>query len=164
MKGEKFMSIVSHVKLVVLRPKKAGEMMVTQWAEMLKANAERVNEKRKEIIKNEESFQKLIAGVSHKNWAPFINPAFHSKSGANADEIIGGRNTNLKESYDLYNRKLDEAFAAVDGIPAKRFKDAVENAKLDYSKGVAKRTLPLTGDRLTGRGPAVIAALSDWVK
>jgi hypothetical protein len=65
----------------------------------------------------------------------------------------------LKRAFKLYNRKLDKAFATEDGIPAKRFKESVDDAQGDFSKGFAERTLPLTGDRLGGRGPAAIAAL-----
>lgn len=151
-------TIVSHVRLVVLRPTQAGEKLVTRWSENLKANAERLNESRKEIISDEDAFQALIAAESHETWTPFVNPGFHSKGGANAEEISGSHYANLKEAYELYNRKLDDAFAEVDGITAKRFKDAVERAKGDFSRGIAKRTLPFTGDKRAGRGPAAIAA------
>jgi len=152
------MSIVSHVKLQVLEPQQAGEEMVTKWLENLKANAERLNEMRKAIVKDEESFQRLFAGASQKLWPAFINPAYLSKSGLDADQIIEGRLKNLKEAFELYSGKLDAAFATVDGIPAKRFKEAVERAREAFSKGIAKRTLPMTGDRRAGRGPAAIAA------
>ena len=152
------MSIVSHVRLVVLRPEEAGEGVVTKWAENLKANAERLNEMRKALIKKEEDFLKLIAEESHPSWVPFVNPGFHSKSGANSDEVKGSHLANLKRAFKRYNRNLDKAFATEDGIPAKRFKESVDDAKGDFSKGFAARTLPLTGDRLGGRGPAAIAA------
>ena len=151
--------LVSHVKLQVLEPQEAGEEMVTKWVENLKANAERLNEMRKAIVKDEETFQRLFAGASQKLWPGFINPAYLSKSGLDSDQIIEGRLKNLKEAFELYSGKLDAAFATVDGVPAKRFKEAVERAREAFSKGIAKRTLPLTGDRRAGRGPAAIAAL-----
>jgi hypothetical protein len=144
---------------VVLRPEEAGELAVTKWAEQLKAVAEVMNEKRKRRIKNAEAFQKLIAEESHPAWVPFINPGFHSKRGSNSDEIKGSHLANLRRAFRLYNRKLNDAFATVDGVPAKRFKDAVDNAKGDFSKGFAERTLPFTGDRMEGVGPAAIAGL-----
>jgi len=153
------MSIVSHVRLVVLRPEEAGEGVVTKWAENLKANAERLNQMRKDIIKTEEDFLKLIAAESHPRWVQFVNPGFHSKSGADSAEIKGSHLANLKRAFRLFNRKLEKAFATEDGIPAKRFKEAVDEAKGDFSRGFAERTLPLTGDRLGGRGPAAIAGL-----
>lgn len=151
-------TILSHVKLVVLRPTGADEKLVTKWSENLQANAERLNENRKQTISDEDLFQALIAAESHQTWTPFVNPTFHSKSGQDSTEIKGSHYANLKEAFELYNRKLDDVFAEVDGIPAKRFKDAVERAKGDFSRGIAKRTLPFTGDRRAGRGPAAIAA------
>lgn len=150
-------TIVSKVRLVVLSPEEADELTVTKWAEQLKSVAEVLNEKRKRRIRNAEAYQKLIAEESHEGWTPFINPSFHSKKGMDSAEIKGGHLANIKRAFKLYNRKLNHAFEVVDGVPAKRFKDAVDDAKGDFSRGFAERTLPLTGDRLEGVGPAAIA-------
>jgi len=150
-------TIVSQVRLVVLSPEEAVETAVTKWAEQLKSVAEVLNEKRKRRIKNAEAYQKLIAEESHEGWTPFINPGYRSKSGLDSAEIKGGHLANVKRAFKLYNRKLNRAFEKVDGVPAKRFKDAVDDAKGDFSRGVAERTLPMTGDRQEGLGPAAIA-------
>jgi len=45
----------------------------------------------------------------------------------------------------------------VDGIPAKRFKELVDLAQSEFSRGTAKRTLPFTGVKIEELGPAPIA-------
>jgi hypothetical protein len=62
-------------------------------------------------------------------------------------------------AFKKYTRAWDLMFQTVDGIPAKRFKEKVDLAQEDFSEGIAARTLPFTGIRVEGRGPAPIAAL-----
>ena len=153
------MPILSHVQLVVLRPLVAPQRMVDQWADGLKTNAERVNQKRKAVIGNDTNFQSKLASPSNQEFAPFVNPGFVSRAGLSNSEIIDKHKDNLKQAFDKYNDKLDFVFETVEGVFAKRYKDRVDLTTGSFSKGVAKRTLPFTGIKVEGRGPAAIAGL-----
>jgi hypothetical protein len=152
------MSIVSHVILGLDFQEEALQRIIDKWAESFKANAVSINDKRKAKIPTEAEFQARMAQPSNLNFAGFVNPAFVNRAGQNASEIITGQGANLSRSFKKYNDKLDWIFATVDGIPAKRFKELVDIAKQDFSKGIAARTLVLTGTRVEALGPAPLAA------
>jgi hypothetical protein len=153
------MSIVSHVILGVEFPEEAAQRVVEQWAEALKANAERINEKRKAKIPTETEFQARMVQPANLNFAAFVNPAFVTRSGNSSQEVITGHQANLSRSFRKYNERLDYTFATVDGVPAKRFKDLIDIAKEDFSKGIAARSLPMTGTGAEALGPAPLTAL-----
>jgi hypothetical protein len=50
-------------------------------------------------------------------------------------------------------------FATMDGIPAKRFKDMVDQMKGVYGLGAIARTLPFTGTKIEGRGCVPLAGM-----
>ena len=151
------MSIVSHARLAVDFRATAPARVVAQWAEALKLNAERINEKRQLMIPNEESFQSKLAKTSTDEFAPFVNPTFISKTGLDAGLVTTKQGANLKDSYLDYTEALDWVFATVDGIPAKRYKELIDLARNEFSRGTAKRTLPFTGVKIEELGPAPIA-------
>jgi hypothetical protein len=135
----------------------APARVVAQWAEALKLNAERINEKRRIMIPNEETFQSKLAKTSTDKFAPFVNPGFVNEEGLDAQEIISKQGANIRDSYLKYTNRLDYTFATVDGIPAKRYKELVDLAREDFSRGAAKRTLAFTGVKIEELGPAPIA-------
>lgn len=150
--------LVSHVRLAVDFRASAPARVVEQWAESLKLNAERINAKRQAIIPNEEVFQGTIAKPSTEKFAPFVNPTFTSETGLESGDIIAKQGANIRDSYLDYKNRLDWVFATVDGVPAKRFKELVDLAREEFSRGTAKRALPFTGIRIEELGPAPIAA------
>lgn len=133
--------------------------VVQQWADGLKANAERINEKRKARIPNEEKFQARVAKISNLFYAPTMNPSFISRAGLKAGDIVIKQGANLRRSFRKYNERLDYVFATVDGVPAKRFKELVDLAQTDFSEGTAARLLPFTGVKVEELGPAPITVL-----
>lgn len=153
------MPILSHVQLVVLRPLVSPQRMIDQWANGLKDNAERVNQKRKAVIGNELDFQSKLASPATQEFAPMIDSDFVSRSGLSDSEIVDAHKANLKEAFDKYNDKLDFVFETVEGVFAKRYKEKVDLTTGKFSTGAAKRTLPFTGIKVEGRGPAAIASM-----
>lgn len=151
--------IRSHVRLMVAIPETAPERMVEKWALGLVTYAEIINQNRKDRLPDETKFQERLATPSSEAYQGFVNPGFISKSDKVAGEITNDQGANLKNAFEKYAEKLDHAFEAVDGVPAKRFKEAVENAKRIYGKRTAQRGLPFTGSYLYGLGPATIAPL-----
>ncbi len=130
-----------------------------QWVDGFSINAERINTKRKMKIPDMTRYQSNLVGPSVKRYKEMVNPAFISKSGHGAQEIINSHAANLSRSYQKYQQKTDAAYETVDGIPAKRFKEAVARSKENYAAGMAKRTLPFTGTRAEGLGVAPLLCL-----
>jgi hypothetical protein len=133
--------------------------MVDQWVDGLKSNAQRIYEKINARIPNSHRFENRIADPASIAFRPVLNPAFISKHGLAQGDLVTKQAANIKRSYDKYRRSVDYAFATVDGIPAKRFKDRIDAKREDFADGVADRTLPLTGVKIESAGPVVIAGL-----
>jgi hypothetical protein len=133
--------------------------MADQWVDGFQINAERINEKRLVKIPDEGRYQTNLVGVAVKRYGEMVNPAFISRAGLTAQDIINKHSANLGRSYKKYQSKLQRAYETVDGVPAKRFKEAVAHSKEHYAKGMAARTLPFTGTRAEGLGVAPLVAL-----
>jgi hypothetical protein len=148
------------VKLIYqMSPTGGAERIAELWAERLVGMAQKINQRRKIRIPDGERFIQRLAGPSAKAWRSLINPAFKSRAGLDATDITANQGASLQEAFRKYEGKLDFLFETVDGVPAKRFIDLVQRAKQDYLEGVAKRTLPLTGTKIEGRGLSSLAAL-----
>jgi hypothetical protein len=152
------MSIVSHVILAVDFRAEAPERVVAQWAESLKLNAERIKAKLQAVIPNEERYQSRIAKPATQKFAPFVNPAFKSEAGRNANQIIASHMKNIQDSYRDYREALDFLFATVNGETAKRYKELIDAGRQAFSRGTAQRLLPFTGVKIEELGPVPIAA------
>lgn len=151
------MSIVSEVRLITDYRPEAPDRAKQQWLNSLLANAQSINDKRKARIPDSTAFVSLIAQPSMKGYSSVLNPAFHSKSGLSAAQITANQGANIKTAFEKYQAKLDFLFETVDGVPAKRYKDLINQAADAYSKGVASRTLPFTGCKIEGIGLTAIA-------
>ncbi|MFH0888102.1 MAG: hypothetical protein V1871_02715 [Planctomycetota bacterium] len=151
--------IITELHLVVTEYPFPPEYISEQWAEGLKINAGRINQKRKLVIGNPQDFETKLAGSAKLGWKDVINPAFKSKSGLGAEQIKDAFGSNLTRSYDKWNSGLEYAFETVDEEEAKRFKEKVDNAKDTFAVGMANRTLRMTGDKINGRGASPIASM-----
>jgi hypothetical protein len=143
----------------VIEPITTPERIVEQWADGLKTNAVRINDKLKIRIPDEGSYVSRLAAPASEGFAPLIDPAFVNKSGLHRRDIVARQYIKLRESYENYRRKLEDTFAEKDGVPAKLFKEMVDRSKQLFAKGIARWTLPLTGSGPEDMGPTMIAAL-----
>jgi hypothetical protein len=131
--------------------------MNQKWEIVTTAVAPLTNARRKAKIPDEDAYQKKIVELANQSWAGVINPAFRSKSGRTYEDIKGAHDTNLQKSFKQWTGKLDQAYATVDGVEAKRFKDQIQATKDFWSKKVGDKSLRLTGDSIRGEGAATIA-------
>jgi len=152
------MPIVSHVILVTDVPV-TPQRVIEQWAEGLKNNAARINAKRKARIPDATAFNARLATASIASYKDVLNPAFKSRAGLSKTIIEANQASNLRRSWKKYNSQIEHAFETVDGVEAKRFKDAVDRGAEEFAEGIAARTLPFTGVRAEGLGLSAIAAL-----
>ena len=134
---------------VPLNVEPAGDMP-ERWAEGLVNNALRMRDRIFEVLPDEGEYQSRVAEISNQKWRGMIDPAFVSKRGKNQANIIRAQYKGLADAYNKFTDKYELAFATVDGVPAKRFKDQVNNSKDSWANGVAKSTLRITGDRIRG--------------
>ncbi|MFC1525114.1 hypothetical protein ACFL5I_01865 [Planctomycetota bacterium] len=153
------MPIVSQVQLSVDVTSETVERVVGKWAERLKASAQTIDEHRRSKIPDEARFLARMADPGSIGFTPFVASDFVSRSGLTQQNITAKQAANIKRAYNKYVRGWDYIFAEVDGIPAKRFKDLVEQARQDFSEGLAARTLGFTGTRFEAYGVGPLAAL-----
>ncbi|MDI6787902.1 MAG: hypothetical protein QME51_05985, partial [Planctomycetota bacterium] len=132
----------------------------------LKVHATKINERRLFVIGSSEDYLQKLAEPSHKEWTPMLESGFVSKSERDATGISNAHKKNLDKSYNDYTEKLDTVFETVDGVEAKRFKEAIDNSKHIWARAVTEGVLRFTGDKIRGRGPAVIAPywMTDYAK
>lgn len=149
------MPIVSHVRMKVPHYAAAPGRIPERWAENLKNETEWLNEKRQMVIPDEVAYQDRISEVGHGAYTPFVNPDFHSRAGLSGQYIKNRHLDKLRKSFKKWSRSLSRAFATIEGVFARRFKEAVDDRREIYSDGVAERTLPFTGVKFLLRGPAV---------
>jgi len=109
-----------------------------------------INERRVAKIGDEGTFISLVANPSSTKYSPMIAAGFKSKSGRNQANIQRSQLKNMAGAFDHWNDKLALAFATVDGVVAKRFKDQVNNSKDNWADAVAAKTLRATGDKIRG--------------
>ena len=152
------MSIVSQVKLSIQVPSGAPERAANKWVQGLVARAQQVNEARKARIPDGERYTQRLSGPSAKAFDGVLNPSFVSRSGNDATDLTTNQRANVYDSYQKYQRQLDFMFETVDGVPAKRYIELVQQARQDYADGIAK-TLMLTGSKIEGRGITSLAGL-----
>lgn len=127
----------------------AGDMPI-KWAAGLVNNATIINDRRVAKIPDEGTFQSKIAVPSSNKFTPMIDSAFVSQSGRNKANIDRAHYKNLAGAFNHWNDKLALSFATVDGTPAKRFCDQVNNSKDSWATAAAQKTLRATGDKVRG--------------
>jgi hypothetical protein len=146
------------LKLYVPEHVEVSGDMPNRWVNGLKNAAEVINDRRQAKIPDDQTFIKVMAERSSLNWRPMIDPAFWSKSDRSAKDITDHQATNLETGFNRWNDKINRAFATVDGVVAKKFKDEVEASKDRWALRVGEKVLRLTGDKIRGRSVAPIAA------
>ena len=147
--------IVSHVKLSVSLPEGAPEQVTEEWAERLKANADRIKSGIDERLPDEVRFQSELAEPAHKKFRVFVNPSFVSRAGVTGQGIINGHLHKLGKAFRKFRDGIEVMFAN-DG---QLFKERVDAAKQYFSEGIATGALLFTGIKRGQRGPAPIATL-----
>ena len=137
-------------KFLIPTSVEAAADMPTKWANGLVNNATLINDRRKEKVGDEGTFQTKVAEPSSAKFSPMIDSGFVSQSGRDADNIKRSQYKNLAGAFNHWNDKLDLAFATVDGVEARRFKDQVNNSKDNWASIAAQKTLRITGDKIRG--------------
>jgi hypothetical protein len=127
----------------------AGDMP-EKWAETLTANAQRIYDRMLEVLPDEGEFQSRLAEPSNQKWNPMIASGFVSQSGRTQKNIQRAHYKGIANAYTKFMEMYNRAFATVDGVFAKLFKDRVNNSKDRWAIGVANSILRITGDKIRG--------------
>jgi hypothetical protein len=134
--------------------------MVERFGDNMSNAAEVINDRRKASVPDDGTFNTKVAGPSSRGFAPMIDSTFVSKHEHTATAIKQLQQSKLAKSFSKWNLALDYIFGTVNGVVAARFKDLVQNKKVNWAAGVADSVLRVTGDRVRGRGVSAIAAYS----
>ena len=137
----------------------AGDMP-DRWLEGMLNNTERMHDRMLEVISDEGTFQDRLAEVSTQKWRKMIDPAFVSEAGKSQVNIIRFQYKKLAESFAKYVEKYGRAFATVDGVFAKWYKEQVTAAKDRWAIAVSNGTLRFTGDKVRGM---VVPQIGYWM-
>jgi hypothetical protein len=113
-----------------------------------------------EVMSDEGTFQSILAEISSQKWRKMVDSAFVSESGKSRDNIVRFQYKKLAEAFDKLMGNYQKAFATVDGVFGKAFKDNVTSAKDRWANAVANGTLRLTGDKVRGR---VVTQIGYWL-
>ena len=126
--------LIGYLKAWVWEHNSLADWSKRQWTEGMDNNAERINLKRKKKIPDQPRYQDKIAGASIKSFKEVINPAFISKHGLTRNDINIKHARHIEQGFQKWDKHLDEVYQTVDGVPAKVFKDKVNNAAEHYAK------------------------------
>jgi hypothetical protein len=151
------MSELFEVKLGIPEVIAAAADIAEKWAKNLGDNAELVENRLRTSIPDEGSFQSKLAGPAAEEWTAFMNPAYRTKHGHTRQQVVDTFAKNIGNAFGHWLGKITDAFAIVDGVKAKRFKDAVSNARSYIAEQLRSKVLRITGDRVHGIGAGAIA-------
>ncbi|MFA5795159.1 MAG: hypothetical protein WC980_08890 [Candidatus Brocadiia bacterium] len=131
--------------------------MADNWEKHMMDAAELMKGKLDEKFPDDGTFINTMVNPSSNAFGPFVNPAFMSKSERTLDNIRRTRQSNLSGAFLKWKENLAKAFATVDGVIAKLFKDKVQAAKDRWALKMGKGALRFTGDKARGLGVAPFA-------
>jgi hypothetical protein len=157
LRKDTIMPTLFEVKLGIPEVAAAAADIAEKWAKNLGDNAELVENRIKTAIPNEAAFQSKLAGPAAEEWTAFMNPAYRTKRGHTRQQVVDTFAKNIGNSFGHWIGRITDAFATVDGVKAKRFKDAVNNARSYIAEQLRAKILRVTGDRANGIGAGAIA-------
>jgi len=135
--------------------------MSTKRVQTMQNDAEVINERRKARVPDDGTFAQLIATPAADKFKQTVSFPGSTQNDRNADDIYAFQRSKITRAYNKYNDSLDHSFEEVDGVYAKRFKDAVESKQSNWDEGVARSTLRFTGSRARGR--QVASVMGYWL-
>ena len=138
MKKEVVLSLHS---TIYVRPE-GHQKMSTKWHRGCIRAAAHINQDRKASVGTKGEFKKKIALPLMRSALSYLGPMFKYKYGPTAGLMMKKYRQELFRSSGKYFSKLDGIYATVDGIKAKRYKDAVEWKSSSYINLTAGRSAP----------------------
>jgi len=151
------MPTLFEVKLEIPEVSAAAADIAEKWAKNLGDNAELVENRIKTAIPDEATYQSRLATPAAEEWTQFVNPAYRTKRGHTRQQLVNTFAKNIGNAFGHWLGRITDAFAIVDGVKAKRFKDAVNNARSYIADQLRAKALRITGDRVHGIGAGSIA-------
>jgi hypothetical protein len=131
--------------------------MEVKYRETLVSNAPRIYSRIQRKIKNKGDYIDKMATPASHVIPQIFQPGFVTKGERSYTDIVNLHSQNAAISYKKYKKGLEYQFETVDGVPAKRYIDAVNSKSANWTDKVEKKTLRFTGDKIRGRGVAPFA-------
>ncbi|MBI4834419.1 MAG: hypothetical protein HY811_06345 [Planctomycetes bacterium] len=147
----------TYLKMAIDETQTADPEIGAFWNSGLDAKAGRMDERMLDRIPTEEAFLDTIAQRAEQEYQSYPNPGYVSKKGLPASAITAKFAANIKRAYEKFKANWQAMFEN----GAVKFKERVAGAVQRYLKGIAQRTLPLTGFKKLGLGPAAVAGF--WI-
>jgi len=147
------MPIMTYLKMAIDVTTEAPAEIGQVWNQGLESRAERINQHMQTRVPDEETYLNKLADRAEQDYQSYPDPTYISKKGSPKSAITAKHASNLKRAYQKFKSNWEYMF----GNGAQRFKDKVAHSVGSFLKGLAARTLPFTGYKQEGRGPAAIA-------
>jgi hypothetical protein len=151
------MPVLFEVKLEIPQVIAAAADIADKWARGLSDNAELIENRLRTSIPDEGSFQSKLASSAAEQWTAFMDPAYRTKRGRTKTQVVETFAKNIGGAFAHWLGKVTDVFATVDGVKAKRFKEAVSNARPHMLEQLREKMLRITGDKVHGIGAGTIA-------
>jgi len=146
------------LKLLVPETWEVAGSMADNWAKHLQDAAGDIKDKLDAKLPDDGTFIRTLVNPSSNGYAPVLNPDFVSKGERTNANMRSTRQSNLTKAFVQWKENMVKAFATVDGVVAKSFKEKVAAAKDRWAIKMANGALRFTGDKIRGMSVAPITA------
>ncbi len=156
MKKEVVLSLHS---TIYVRPE-GHQKMSTKWRRGCLRAAAHINQDRKASVGTKEEFKEKIAKPLMRSALAYLGPMFKYKYGPYADAMMKNYRQELFHSAGKYFSKLDKVYETVNGIKAKRYKEAIDRKSSSYLSCAGRFLFPLTVAEYPQKSVVSLAALA----
>jgi hypothetical protein len=132
----------------------------TKWRRGCIRAASHINQDRKASVGTKGAFKEKVAKPLLKSALSYLGPMFKYKYGPNAGLMMKKYRQRLFRSANKYFSKLDGIYETVDGIKAKRYKEAIDRKSSSYLSQAGRFLFPLTAAEYPQKSVVSLAAMA----
>lgn len=132
----------------------------TKWRRGCIRAASHINEDRKTAVGTKREFKEKVAKPLLQSARSYLYPMLKCKYGPNADLMMRKYRQKLFHSADKYFSELDGIYKTVNGIKARRYKEAIDKKSSSYLSQASRYLFPLTVAKYPKKSVVSLAAMA----
>ncbi|MBI5778238.1 MAG: hypothetical protein HZA49_02120 [Planctomycetes bacterium] len=136
------------------------QKLSTKWRRGCIRAAAHINQDRKASVGTKGAFKEKIAKPLLQSALSYLGPMFEYKYGPNAGLMMKKYRQKLFRSAGKYFSKLDGIYETVNGIKAKRYKEAIDRKTSSYLSQAGRFLFPLTVAEYPQKSVVSLAAMA----
>lgn len=121
--------------------------VIDRWAKHTKLSAPKIKKSIFNAIKTPEDFDKKIARLILKTMDAFYKDGIIFKGGISKENMLADTKEKMPRAAGQYLKNIKQTFKEEDGIPAKRFNQAVDDGRMNYVRSQLEYNYPLYGSK-----------------